>query len=99
MIASQSVISGAFSLARQAIQLGYWPRLLIVQTSASTVGQVYVPAVNWALYAGTVGLVLVFRESGRLAGAYGMAVALAVRCLRQASRFWLGLGDLPDIRQ
>ncbi len=75
VIASQSVISGAFSLTRQAIQLGDWPRMRILHTSTQAIGQIYVPGVNWALCAGTIALVLSFRTSGRLAGAYGIAVA------------------------
>ncbi|MEW6336544.1 MAG: potassium transporter Kup [Acidobacteriota bacterium] len=74
VIASQAVISGAFSLTRQAVQLGYLPRMTIVHTSASEIGQIYIPAVNWALMAATVGLVLGFKRSGNLAAAYGVAV-------------------------
>jgi KUP system potassium uptake protein len=69
------VISGAFSLTSQAVQLGYSPRLAILQTSSSEVGQVYVPAMNRLLLLGTLTLLLVFRESGALAGAYGVAVS------------------------
>jgi KUP system potassium uptake protein len=75
IIASQAVISGAFSLARQSVQLGYWPRIQVRHTSNETIGQVYVPFVNWFLLFGTVGLVLGFRESGNLANAYGIAVS------------------------
>jgi KUP system potassium uptake protein len=75
VIASQAVISGTFSLARQATQLGIWPRMRIVHTSVSRIGQVYVPAVNTALFAGTIALILGFRESGKLASAYGIAVS------------------------
>jgi KUP system potassium uptake protein len=74
IIASQAVISGAFSLTRQAIQLGYCPRLTIVQTSESERGQIFVPAVNWVLMLATITLVLGFRSSSRLAAAYGVAV-------------------------
>jgi KUP system potassium uptake protein len=74
VIASQAVISGAFSLSQQAIQLGYSPRFDIHHTSAAEKGQVYVPEVNWLLMLSTVGLVLGFRTSTSLAGAYGMAV-------------------------
>lgn len=74
VIASQAMISGAFSLTRQAVQLGYCPRVTIVHTSAQTEGQIYVPEVNWLMMIVCIGLVLVFRESGRLAGAYGVAV-------------------------
>lgn len=75
VIASQAVISGTFSLTRQAVQLGFSPRLAIVHTSAETIGQVYLPVMNWMMWAGTVALVLGFRESDHLAGAYGIAVA------------------------
>jgi KUP system potassium uptake protein len=75
VIASQAVISGAFSLTRQAVQLGYCPRLEIRQTSTSEIGQVYLPAINWMLMGGTILLMLVFRESGNLAAAYGIAVS------------------------
>ena len=74
-IASQAVISGAFSLTRQAVQLGFCPRLEIIHTSASEIGQIYVPAVNWALMLAVMGLVLGFRTSSSLAAAYGIAVA------------------------
>lgn len=74
VIASQAVISGAFSLTRQAIHFGYAPRLEIRQTSSSEIGQIYVPAVNWTLMVATIGLVLGFRSSSRLASAYGIAV-------------------------
>ena len=75
IIASQAVISGAFSLARQSIQLGFWPRLQVIHTSNQTVGQVYVPLVNWLLAGGTLALILGFQESARLADAYGIAVS------------------------
>ncbi|HEX2093922.1 MAG TPA: potassium transporter Kup [Longimicrobiaceae bacterium] len=74
VIASQAVISGAFSLTRQAVQLGYLPRLDIEHTSAREMGQIYVPAVNWALMLACIGLVLGFRNSSSLAAAYGVAV-------------------------
>jgi KUP system potassium uptake protein len=74
IIASQALISGAFSLARQAIQLGYAPRLDIQHTSSSTMGQIYVPQVNWFLAISTVLIVIGFRSSSALAGAYGIAV-------------------------
>jgi KUP system potassium uptake protein len=74
IIASQAVISGAFSLTRQAIQLGYCPRMRIEHTSSEEMGQIYVPFVNWTLMIATVGLVLVFRSSHTLAAAYGVAV-------------------------
>jgi len=74
VIASQAVISGAFSLTRQAVQLGYLPRLTIHQTSEKQAGQIYVPAVNAALLVACIGLVLGFRNSSSLAAAYGVAV-------------------------
>jgi KUP system potassium uptake protein len=73
VIASQAVISGAFSVTRQAVQLGFLPRLTIVHTG-HVEGQVYVPVVNWALLAAVVGLVLGFGSSARLGAAYGIAV-------------------------
>ena len=74
VIASQAVISGAFSLTQQAIQLGYSPRFEILHTSAHEKGQVYIPEINWMLMVATVGLVFGFRTSTNLAAAYGMAV-------------------------
>ena len=75
VIASQAVISGAYSLTRQAIQLGYLPRMLMIEhTSEREIGQVYLPWVNWGLYFAVVGLVLGFGSSSNLAGAYGIAV-------------------------
>lgn len=75
VIASQAVISGAFSLARQSVQLGFWPRIKVVHTSASNIGQVYLPFVNLALYIVTFLLIIGFKESGNLASAYGIAVS------------------------
>ncbi len=74
VIASQAVISGVFSLVRQAIQLGLTPRLAIKHTSGSEEGQIYIPRANWALLLGVVVLVLGFRSSSNLAAAYGIAV-------------------------
>jgi KUP system potassium uptake protein len=74
VIASQAVISGAFSLTRQALHLGFCPRITVEHTSREEIGQVYVGTVNWLLYAATVGLVLGFRSSSHLAAAYGVAV-------------------------
>ena len=74
VIASQALISGAFSLTRQAVQLGYLPRVKITHTSESEEGQIYVPAINWLLLAACVGLVLGFKTSSNLAAAYGLAV-------------------------
>jgi KUP system potassium uptake protein len=74
VIASQAVISGAFSLTRQAVQLGFCPRVAIRHTSPEEIGQIYVPSVNWALLVATVALVFAFRTSESLAAAYGVAV-------------------------
>ncbi len=74
VIASQALISGAFSLTMQATQLGYSPRMRIVHTSESEAGQIYVPAVNWGLMVACVGLVIGFGSSSALAAAYGVAV-------------------------
>ncbi len=77
-IASQAVLSGVFSLTRQAIQLGYLPRMTIKHTSETEIGQIYIPVVNWMLMAGVVALVVGFGSSGKLAGAYGVAVTGAM---------------------
>lgn len=74
VIASQAVISGAFSLTMQAIQLGYLPRLRVNYTSEKVIGQIYVPAINWALMVACIGLVLGFGSSTHLAAAYGVAI-------------------------
>jgi len=74
VIASQAVISGAFSVAQQAVQLGFLPRLKITHTSASEAGQIYIPIINWALLVMVILLVLGFRTSDNLASAYGIAV-------------------------
>ncbi len=74
VIASQALISGAFSLTVQAVQLDYLPRVAIRHTSREHAGQVYVPLVNWALMVGSIGLVIAFQTPGALAGAYGIAV-------------------------
>jgi len=74
VIASQAVISGAYSITQQAVQLGFLPRLRITHTSASAAGQIYVPLVNWLLLIFVLLLVLTFRSSGNLASAYGIAV-------------------------
>jgi KUP system potassium uptake protein len=75
VIASQAVIAGAFSMTRQAIQLGLLPRLQIIQTSAAGHGQIYLPAVNWLLMLVTLGLAIGFGSSSGLAAAYGIAVS------------------------
>ncbi|WP_448190725.1 potassium transporter Kup [Azospirillum sp. sgz301742] len=74
VIASQAVISGVFSLTRQAVQLGLCPRLDIRHTSSEEEGQIYIPRANWGLLLGTIGLVVWFRSSSNLAAAYGIAV-------------------------
>jgi KUP system potassium uptake protein len=75
IIASQAIITGAFSLTRQAVQLGYSPRLRIDHTSSREIGQIYVPAVNWVLLLLTCALVLGFGSSSNIAGAYGVALS------------------------
>ncbi len=74
VIASQAVISGAFSLTRQAVQLGYLPRIGIRHTSEREIGQIYISSINWGLAAAAIGLVLAFQKSTNLAAAYGVAV-------------------------
>jgi KUP system potassium uptake protein len=78
VIASQAVISGAFSVTKQAIQLGFLPRLQIRHTSAAEIGQVYLPAVNWFLFIAVVALVLGFGSSTKLGAAYGIAVTCTI---------------------
>jgi KUP system potassium uptake protein len=78
VIASQAVISGAFSLTRAAIQMGYCPRIKLLHTSERQIGQIYVPFVNWTLLIAVSLLVLGFRSSDNLGGAYGIAVTLAM---------------------
>ena len=74
VIASQALITGAFSLTMQAIQFGYLPRMRVKHTSASQFGQIYIPAINWILMAACIALVVAFRSSSNLAAAYGVAV-------------------------
>jgi len=74
VIASQAVISGAFSLTRQAVQLGYLPRVGVSHTSEKEIGQIYIPGINWLLMLASIGLVIGFRSSSNLASAYGVAV-------------------------
>jgi KUP system potassium uptake protein len=78
VIASQALISGVFSLVRQAAQLGYFPRVRIVHTSARDVGQIYIPEVNWLLLAGCIGVVVGFGSSSAMAAAYGIAITLTM---------------------
>ena len=75
IIASQALISGVFSLSRQAMQMGLCPRMRIVPTSSDEAGQIYVPTANWLLMAGTLLVVVLFKTSDNLAGAYGIAVS------------------------
>lgn len=75
VVASQAVITGAYSVARQAMQLGYIPRMQIRHTSSDTIGQIYVPGINWFLMVAVIVLVLTFRDSTRLATAYGISVS------------------------
>ena len=91
VIASQAVISGAFSLTRQAVQLDQFPRVAIVQTSSEETGQVYVPAVNMALALTSIGIVFGFRTSANLAGAYGVAVS-STMVITTVLTFWVMRG-------
>jgi KUP system potassium uptake protein len=78
VIASQAVITGAYSIARQAMQLGYIPRMRITHTSRETIGQIYIPGINWMLMVLVIGLVLTFRTSSALATAYGISVSMTM---------------------
>src|ERR1700723_1240951 len=78
IIASQSIITGAFSMTRQAIALGWMPRLRVTQTSDEGYGQIYVGSVNWLLMIATLALTVIFRKSDNLAAAYGIAVSLTM---------------------
>ncbi|TGW18801.1 potassium transporter Kup [Stenotrophomonas maltophilia] len=100
VIASQSVITGAFSVSRQAMQLGYIPRMRIKHTSHDTIGQIYIPGINWGIAVMVIGLVLAFRSSSNLAVAYGISVsatmlidtlllALVARSLWPKARNWI----------
>ena len=80
VIASQAMITGAYSMARQMVQLGYFPRMRVLHTNADEEGQIYVPQVNWALLVGVVLLVLAFGSSSALASAYGIAVTGTFMC-------------------
>lgn len=90
VIASQALISGIFSLTRQAVQLGYLPRLNIIHTSHREIGQIYVPAVNWALMVGVLWLVFEFKSSAELAAAYGVAIiaTMAITTCLAAAVAW-----------
>lgn len=78
IIASQAIITGAFSITFQALQLGYFPRLKVVHTSEEEEGQIYMPHINWMIFIGTISLVLTFQTSSNLAAAYGIAVTTAM---------------------
>lgn len=78
IIASQAVISGAYSMTRQAIQLGFLPRMSVLHTAAGEAGQIYIPAVNWVLLLGVLTAVVLFGSASGLAGAYGIAVTLTM---------------------
>lgn len=78
IIASQAVISGAYSMTRQAIQLGFLPRMSVLHTSAGEAGQIYIPAVNWVFLLGVLTAVMLFGSASGLAGAYGVAVTLTM---------------------
>lgn len=78
VIASQAIITGAYSLTLQAVQLGFSPRMTIKHTSPEQIGQIYIPAVNWALMIACIGLVMGFRTSSNLAAAYGVAVTITM---------------------
>ena len=101
VIASQALISGAYSLTKQAVQLGYSPRMMIEHTSAEERGQIYVPTINWVLMIACIGLVLGFQSSSRLAAAYGVAVTttmvvtsiLFYAVARERWKWGLPLGD------
>jgi len=76
IIASQAIISGAYSLTQQAIQLGFLPRMRVLHTASQEMGQIYIPVVNWLLAVGTLGAVITFGSSDALGGAYGIAVSM-----------------------
>lgn len=101
IVASQALISGAFSLTRSAINLGLFPRVTIVHTSREVEGQIYLPGINWALWAGCCLLVLQFRSASELAGAYGLAVTgvmatTSVAMYFISTRVW-GWRPLPSL--
>jgi len=106
IIASQALITGSFSLTQQAIQLGYLPRLRITHTSAAQMGQIYIAPVNWLLMISTIGLVVGFQSSSKLAAAYGVAVTSTmlvtsalffVMARRRWGWGWLTTGALAGI--
>ena len=99
IIASQAIITGSYSMTRQAMQLGWLPRMAVTQTSAEGYGQIYVPSVNWLLMVFTLGLTLGFGSSDRLAAAFGIAVSMTMllttllmyRMMREQWRWSLGV--------
>jgi KUP system potassium uptake protein len=101
VIASQAVISGAFSLTRQATMLGFWPRVELQHTSAREIGQIYVPTINWLLMIASIALVLGFRTSSNLAAAYGIAVTttmvITTLLAYVVARHQWGWGRLPAL--
>jgi len=94
IIASQSIITGAFSMSRQAIQLGWLPRLYIKQTSDRGYGQIYVGVVNWVLMIVTIALTILFHKSDNLAAAYGIAVSLTM--LMTSCLLFIALREIWD---
>ena len=100
VIASQALISGAFSLVSQAIRLGLFPRLALLHTHEKHAGQIYVPFINWALFVGCVLLVLTFRSAAALAAAYGLAVSgvmlITSIAMFPISRYLLEMGPASD---
>lgn len=78
IIASQAVISGVFSVTRQAVQMGFWPRMRIAHTSSREIGQIYIPQMNWLIMVAVIVLILEFRTSSNIAAAYGIAVTTAM---------------------
>jgi KUP system potassium uptake protein len=78
VIASQAVISGVFSVTRQAVQMGFWPRMRISHTSSKEIGQIYIPQMNWLIMVAVILLILEFRTSSNIASAYGIAVTTAM---------------------
>jgi KUP system potassium uptake protein len=101
VIASQAVITGAYSMTQQAMQLGYSPRMTVQHTSSREIGQIYLPVVNWALFLGVVALVLGFGSSTSLAAAYGIAVtgtmAITTVLAYVVARSMWGWGAVPSI--
>jgi KUP system potassium uptake protein len=101
VIASQAVITGAFTLTRQATMLGFWPRVEVQHTSAREIGQIYVPTINWMLMIATIALVLGFRTSSNLAAAYGIAVTttmvITTLLAYVVARYQWGWGALPAL--